>query len=112
MANKTLPDVIQDGSIISLLWSRSSIVRMRGAGYHPYKMDKYGMEECIAMGDRPVPLRSNRLEVRLVVPTLFFFDKPIEISEAIFQFGLQSLEGIRQLFTTVLVDMCAPLRFA
>jgi hypothetical protein len=38
----------------------------------------------VAMGDRPAPLRSNRLEVRLVVLTSFSLDKPIEASEAIF----------------------------
>ena len=66
----------------------------------------------MAMGDRPAPLRRNRREVRLAVLTPFLFDKPIEASEAILQFGLQSLEGIRQLSSTAVVDVCAPLRFA
>ena len=66
----------------------------------------------MAIGDRAAPLRRNRLEVCLAVLTPFFFDKPIEASEAIFQFGLQSLEGTRQLFATAVMDMCALLRFA
>ena len=42
-------------------------------------------------------------EVRLAVLTPFLFDKPIEASEAILQFGLQSLEGARQLLWTAVV---------
>ena len=38
----------------------------------------------MAKGNKPVTLRSNRLEVRLVVLTPFFFDTPIEASEEIF----------------------------
>ena len=73
---------------------------------------KRGTEKCMAAGDRPTPLRPNQLEVPLAVLTPFLFDKPIEASEAIFQFGLQSLEGTRQLFSAAVVDMRAPLRFA
>jgi len=73
---------------------------------------KGGTEECMTVGDRSAPLRSNRLEVHLTVLSPFLFDEPIEASKAILQFGLQSPEGIRQLFPTAVVDMCAPLRFA
>lgn len=64
------------------------------------------------MGNRPAPLRYDRLKVGLAVLTPFFFDKPIKAGKAIFQFGLQSPEGTRQLFATAVVNMRASLRFA
>ena len=66
----------------------------------------------MVMGDRPAQLRRNRLEVRLAVLITLFFDKPIEASEAISQFGLQALKRASQLFATAFVDMRAPWRFA
>ena len=66
----------------------------------------------MAVGDTPAPLQSNRLEVYLTVLIPFLFDKPIEAREAIFQFGVQSLEGTRQLVSTAVVDMRTPLRLA
>ena len=58
----------------------------------------------MAVGDTPARLRSSRFEVHLTVL--------IPTSQAIFQFGVQSLEGTRQLVPTAVVDMRAPLRLA
>ena len=58
----------------------------------------------MAVGDIPAPLRSSRFKVH---PTVL-----IPTSEAIFQFGVQSLEGTRQLVPTAVVDRRTPLRLA
>lgn len=64
----------------------------------------------MVVSDTPAPLRSNRLKVYLIVLILFLFDKPIEASEIIFQFGVQSLKGIRQLVSTAVINMYTSLR--
>ena len=69
-------------------------------------------EECIAIGDRCAPFRGYRLEMRLAMLIPFLFDEPIEASEAVFQFGVQTLERLSQLLLATAVDVRAPLRFA
>ena len=48
----------------------------------------------------------------LTMLILFLFDVLIEVSETVFQFGVQTLEHFSQFFLATAVDIYTPLRFA
>ena len=65
----------------------------------------------VAVGDGCAAFGGDRFEMYLTMLIPFLFDVPIETSEAILQFRRRSLQRLRELCLSTVVNVCASLNF-